>query len=137
MENRLQERRLELGMTQGQVSARLKEKEPRADVGMVSRYEQGVCLPTRAQIEVLEEIYNQSRTELYRIEDLDLVGYLPISGDKPPAPECERGQRVEPPSHLGRVRKCYRISNSLPPPCRMICWMCAATPPGRAGTMPA
>lgn len=109
MENRLQERRLELGLTQGQVSARLKEKEPRADVGMVSRYEQGVCLPTRAQIEVLEEIYNQSRTELYRIEDLDLVGYLPISGDKPPAPECERGQRVEPPSHLGRVRKCYRI----------------------------
>ena len=86
MENRLQERRLELGMTQGQVSARMKEKEPRVDVGMISRYEKGVCLPTRAQIEVLEEIYNQSRAELYRIEDLDLVGYLPISGDKPPSP---------------------------------------------------
>ena len=62
-------------MTQGQVSARMKEKEPRVDVGMISRYEKGVCLPTRAQIEVLEEIYNQSRTELYKIEDLDLVGY--------------------------------------------------------------
>ena len=37
--NRLQERRMALGLTQPQVSARLKETEPRADVGMVSRYE--------------------------------------------------------------------------------------------------
>lgn len=44
--NRLQERRMALGLTQPQVSARLKETEPRADVGMVSRYEKGVCLPT-------------------------------------------------------------------------------------------
>lgn len=111
MENRLQERRLELGMTQGQISARLKEKEPRADVGMVSRYEQGVCLPTRAQIEVLEEIYNKSRTELYRVEDLDLVGYLPISGDKPPVQTKEKSP--EPPSHTGKLRKCYRISKTF------------------------
>lgn len=40
--NRLQEKRLELGLTQPQVSARLKEVEARADVGMVSRYEKGV-----------------------------------------------------------------------------------------------
>lgn len=40
--NRLQERRMVLGLTQPQVSARLKETEPRADVGMVSRYEKGV-----------------------------------------------------------------------------------------------
>lgn len=39
--NRLQERRMVLGLTQPQVSARLKETEPRADVGMVSRYEKG------------------------------------------------------------------------------------------------
>lgn len=57
MENRLQERRLELGLTQPQVSDRLKEVEPRADVGVVSRYENGVCLPTVAQITALEEIY--------------------------------------------------------------------------------
>lgn len=114
MENRLQEIRMELGMTQGQVSARMKEKEPRADVGMVSRYEKGVCLPTRAQLEVLEELYNKSRTELYDIQDLDLVGYLP-TGVLPPAPteESERGKRVEPPSHLGRVRKCYRINQEF------------------------
>lgn len=36
MENRLQERRLELGMTQPQVSERLRLTEPRCDVGMVA-----------------------------------------------------------------------------------------------------
>ena len=35
--NRLQERRMALGLTQPQVSARLKETEPRADVGMEGR----------------------------------------------------------------------------------------------------
>ena len=33
--NRLQERRMALGLTQPQVSARLKETEPRADVGIM------------------------------------------------------------------------------------------------------
>lgn len=42
-----------LGLTQPQVSARLKETEPRADVGMVSRYEKGVCLPTADQLKAL------------------------------------------------------------------------------------
>lgn len=137
MENRLQERRLELGMTQGQVSARMKEKEPRVDVGMISRYEKGVCLPTRAQIEVLEEIYNQSRTELYKIEDIDLVGYLPISGDKPPPRKASVGSEWSRPATWDGFESVTASANSLPPPCRMICWMCAATPPGRAGTMPA
>ena len=54
--NRLQERRMVLGLTQPQVSARLKETEPRADVGMVSRYEKGVCLPTPDQLKALEDV---------------------------------------------------------------------------------
>ncbi len=111
MENRLQERRLDLGLTQPQVSERLRLTEPRADVGMVSRYEKGVCLPTADQIAVLEEIYGMSREELYRMEDLDLLGLLPQPCDA--TPESERGHRVEPPSHLGRVRKCYRISQKF------------------------
>ena len=53
--NRLQERRMALGLTQPQVSARLKETEPRADVGMVSRYEKGVCLPTADQLKAYFE----------------------------------------------------------------------------------
>ena len=51
--NRLQERRLALGLTQPQVSARLKEVEARADAGVVSRYENGVCLPTPEQAAVV------------------------------------------------------------------------------------
>lgn len=73
--NRLQEKRLELGLTQPQVSARLKEVEARADVGMVSRYEKGVCLPTKDQLAALEELYGVPRTALYDVEDLDLLEF--------------------------------------------------------------
>lgn len=111
MGNRLQKRRLELGLTQPQVSDRLKEVEPRADVGMVSRYEKGVCLPTVAQITALEEIYGMAREELYNMEDLDLLGLLPAPQEA--TAESEKVVRVEPPSHLGRVRKCYRISQKF------------------------
>ena len=100
--NRLQERRMALGLTQPQVSARLKETEPRADVGMVSRYEKGVCLPTADQLKALEDVLGASRTELYDAEDLDL----------PTAPS-------------GRFRKCYRISRefaaSLPDDLLQVC----------------
>lgn len=44
--NRLKERRLELGMTQEAVSGILKLADPRMDVSMVSRFENGACLPT-------------------------------------------------------------------------------------------
>ena len=123
MENRLQERRLELGMTQPQVSERLRLTEPRCDVGMVSRYEKGVCLPTKEQIAALEALYGIPMTELYQMEDLDLLGLLPAAQE--PAKDSERGQKVEPPSHLGRVRKCYRISqafaSSLPDDLLRVC----------------
>ena len=58
MANRLQERRLALGLTQPQVSARLKEVEARADVGMVSRYEKD---PER-----LKAIYELGREDCRR-----------------------------------------------------------------------
>lgn len=59
--NTLQERRLALALTQPQVSEKLKAVEPRADVGMVSRYEKGVCLPTTAQLAALEALYGVPR----------------------------------------------------------------------------
>lgn len=131
--NRLQEMRALLELTQPQVSARLKEVEPRADVGMVSRYEKGVCLPTNAQLSALEALYGVPRTELYDLEDLDLVGASCVSCAQPEAaglthsaapplpngtaalgpagdPSSERMQKAPPPSHAGRFRKCYRIS---------------------------
>lgn len=52
--NRLKERRLELGLTQEAVSGILKLADPRMDVSMVSRFENGVCLPTEEVTEALE-----------------------------------------------------------------------------------
>ncbi|MEG1578415.1 MAG: helix-turn-helix transcriptional regulator [Oscillospiraceae bacterium] len=122
--NRLQERRLALELTQPQVSAKLKEIEPRADVGMVSRYEKGVCLPTGQQLSALEEIYGISRTELYDADDLDLLGALRNIGQVS-ALDGEDTETASPDGHHGRVRKCYRISRefaaSLPDDLLSVC----------------
>lgn len=74
--NRLQERRLSLGLSQPDVSAKLKEIDPRMDVGMVSRFERGACLPTLPVLEALETILQASRTELF---DADELGAVPES----------------------------------------------------------
>lgn len=122
MANRLQERRLALGLTQPQVSARLKEIEARADVGMVSRYEKGVCLPTEAQLAALEGVLQADRMALYDAEDLDLLGVLKR---EEATEESERPAKAPPPSHAGRFRKCYRISRefaeSLPDDLLQVC----------------
>ena len=104
--NRLQERRMALGLTQPQVSARLKETEPRADVGMVSRYEKGVCLPTPDQLKALEDVLGASRTELYDAEDLDLLGALPTAESRSEASETETAPPTAP---TGR----FRMSDQL------------------------
>lgn len=72
--NRLQEYRAAAGLTQPQVAAGLKAVEARADTPLVSRYEKGVCLPTAAQLDRLEELLGAGRLELYDLEDLSLVG---------------------------------------------------------------
>lgn len=120
--NRLQERRMGLGLSQPQVSAKLKETEPRADAGMVSRYEKGVCLPTAKQLKALEDILGMTRTELYDPEDLDLLGILPAGEAHS---ETAKADIAPPPSHAGRFRKCYRISRefaeSLPDDLLQVC----------------
>lgn len=68
--NRLQDRRLELGLTQPQVSEMLKEVDPRMDVGMVSRFERGACLPTPKVLRALEGALQAPRTTLYGAEEL-------------------------------------------------------------------
>lgn len=111
-----------LGLSQPQVSAKLKETEPRADAGMVSRYEKGVCLPTAKQLKALEDILGMTRTELYDPEDLDLLGILPAGEAHS---ETEKADIAPPPSHAGRFRKCYRISRefaeSLPDDLLQVC----------------
>lgn len=109
MSNRLQERRLGLSLTQPQISAHLKAVEPRADVGMVSRYEKGVCLPTGPQIEKLEEVLQAHRTELFDLEDLDLMGSFKAAADDVDEPDA-----VGPPGKPDtRFRKCYRIPRAF------------------------
>ena len=108
--NRLQERRMALGLTQPQVSARLKETEPRADVGMVSRYEKGVCLPTADQLKALEDVLGASRTELYDAEDLDLLGALPTAESRSEASETETAPPTAP---TGRFRKSIDLQKAL------------------------
>ena len=107
MENRLRERREALGLSQIDVSQRLRAVEPRADVGMVSRYENGVCLPTRPQMDALEQTLEASRLDLYDAADLDLTApdvLLPITA-KAPAHETRRGKRT--------MRKCFRMARSF------------------------
>lgn len=67
--NRLKERRLELGLTQEAVSGVLKLVDPRIDTGMVSRFENGVCLPTKEVLTALEAALRTSRAYLYGDED--------------------------------------------------------------------
>lgn len=63
--NRLKERRLELGLTQEAVSGVLRLADPRMDVSMVSRFENGVCLPTEEVTEALEAVLQSSRAYLF------------------------------------------------------------------------
>lgn len=63
--NRLKERRLELGLTQEAVSGILKLADPRMDVSMVSRFENGACLPTEEVMTALEAALRTSRAYLY------------------------------------------------------------------------
>ena len=71
--NRLQERRLELGLSQPEVSAKLKEVDSRMDVGMVSRFERGACLPTLAVLEALERILQAPRGDLLGAEEICII----------------------------------------------------------------
>lgn len=67
--NRLKERRLELGLTQEEVSGILKLADPRMDVSMVSRFENGACLPTEDVMTALEAALRTNRAYLYGDED--------------------------------------------------------------------
>lgn len=77
--NTLQEHRLERGATQPQVVAELKKIDSRADVALLSKYENGLCLPTLPQVLVLERLYGVSREELFPDGEFDVR--LPIEFD--------------------------------------------------------
>ena len=100
--NRLQERRMVLGLTQPQVSARLKETEPRADVGMVSRYEKGVCLPTPDQLKAPGGCPGSVQDGTLRRGGPGPLGALPTAESRSEASETETAPPTAP---TGRFRK--------------------------------
>ena len=109
--NRLKERREAVGLLQADVSRELKAVEPRVDISMVSRYEQGVCLPTKAQLVELEKILGVDRTKLYEIEELDLLG---IGRDgSAPATALTCGRPRKDMRSRQYYRKCFRIARSF------------------------
>lgn len=74
--NRVKEYRLALGLTQSQLSRELKRADPRMDVGMVSRIENGACLPTERVLIELERALQARRTDLYSADDIYTVESL-------------------------------------------------------------
>ena len=62
--NGIAKRRLELGLTQPDLSEIIKRTDARIDVPMLSRFERGVCLPTPPVLEALEQALQASRSEL-------------------------------------------------------------------------
>lgn len=88
--NHLQERRQALGLTQPQVSAKLREVDPRYDVGMVSRLENGVCLPSPKVLIALEDTLQASQAELYGDDELSVMEAIAATEPLPePSPEIE------------------------------------------------
>ena len=136
MANRLQERRLALGLTQPQVSARLKEIEARADVGMVSRYEKGVCLPTPAQLEGLEAVLQADRLALFDAEDLTFwVSSMTTERTRGLRRRANTRPRPRRPVMWAGSASATASAGSLRRVCRTICSRCVGTVHGKAGMM--
>ena len=76
MTNNLKSRRLELGMTQPELSRLIRKTDPRMDVGMISRLETGACLPTPPVLSALEEALQARREQLYGEEELSALNAI-------------------------------------------------------------
>lgn len=74
--NNLKKRRLELGMSQAELSDALKKVDRRMDIGMISRFETGVCLPLPNALKALEAALQAPAAELFSGEDLTAIGEL-------------------------------------------------------------
>lgn len=75
MFNNLRVVRIGLGMSQPDVCKRMKEIDKHFDTPLLSKMENGVCLPTFTQLAKLAEIYGVEPSELVRADlpDFDLI----------------------------------------------------------------
>ena len=69
----IKEKRVALGMTQPEVCAKLREVDPRMDVPMYSKIENGQCLPTPRVLEALESVLQAPREKLLSADELDIM----------------------------------------------------------------
>ena len=69
--NNLRNVRISKGMSQPEVCKQMREIDIHFDVPLLSKMENGVCLPTTAQTAKLAEIYGVEPAELVRVEILD------------------------------------------------------------------
>jgi len=92
--NKLQDRRIALGLTQPQLSEMLKAADSRLDVGMVSRFERGLCLPTEETLKALEKALQADRKELFERNDLRVIENL--DGVKAENIHCDKIEKLLP-----------------------------------------
>lgn len=84
--NNLKQLRLNAGLTQPQLAKLCQQADRRIDVAMVSRFENGVCLPTPAVAKALASSLRCDISELYDVpEQMYLPGIL--AADAPVEPE--------------------------------------------------
>lgn len=62
--NNLRQSRERLGLKQSDVVAQIKHPEAHIDIPMLSRFENGFCLPTPVQLKILSEIYKLEPEQL-------------------------------------------------------------------------
>lgn len=84
--NNLKELRIAAGMKQQELARICQQTDSRIDVGMISRFENGVCLPTPAMAHALADALGVDIAELYDIpEQFMLEGFM--SAEVPIEPE--------------------------------------------------
>lgn len=70
--NNLRTVREEVGMSQAEVCRRMRESDPHFDAPLLSKMENGFCMPTQKQTAKLAEIYGVEPSDIVRVE---LVGF--------------------------------------------------------------
>lgn len=84
--NNLRELRIAAGMKQPKLAKICQQTDSRIDVGMISRFENGVCLPTPAVAKAIADALRVDVSELYDIPEQFILECF-LSADVPIEPE--------------------------------------------------
>lgn len=101
----IKERRLALGLTQPQVASMLKAVDPRMDVAMVSRIENGVCLPTAKVLASLTTILQADVSELFPADEVLAMRELEADTEPQEASWSERLKKAIPYGRENAIRR--------------------------------